>query len=399
MALYLTAIVLLVAVLIALDDWRRGLFACVLVAILQDPLRKLAPDQPAYFILLVGVVFAAVCIAAPIRVAFDPKRIAGWNRDIKTPFIILITLVMLQSAHSFVLYANPVLTGLGLLSYMAPLPAMLLGHYYAKRTGYSGVERWLLFYLGISILALITVYLEYMGLKSTFFGEVGTGIIIYDARVGSVLKANSGTFRASEVAAWHSATAACLVVLFTTSKRLSFSRVAVGVGMAVILIGIGVLTGRRKLLMEFSIFISAYVFFIMWFRRGGRRLAIAAALSGALAYVGFGGLKEQDTNFSTRLEQNDNYSVYVARTQSVFGDAWGRFLELGVEPINWALDQYGILGTGVGPGSQGGQHLGGGAELVGGGAWTTYLATTGFGLHPFEKISTAVLWTAGLPDR
>lgn len=368
MALYLAALLLLIAVLIALDDWRRGLFVCVVVAILQDPLRKLVPDQPAYFILLVGVVFVAVCIATPIRVAFDPNRISGWNQHIRKPFVLLTILILLQSAHSFVLFTNPVLTGLGLVSYMAPLPAMLLGHYYAKRSGYNGVERWLWFYLGVTILALITVYLEYAGFKWSILGEVGTGIIIYDARVSSVLKANSGTFRASEVAAWHAATAACLVVFFTTSKRLSVSRVAVAFGIAVFLIGIGVLTGRRKMLMEFALFLSSYFFLILWFSRKWRNLAIIAALCGALAYIGMGGMIGPDPVEGTRLEHTDNYSVYVARTQSVFGDAWGRFMELGLAPIQWALDQHGVLGIGVGPGSQGGQHLGGGAEEFGGSA-------------------------------
>ena len=368
MALYLTGLLLLVAVLIALDDWRRGLFLCVVVAIVQDPLRKLVPDQPAYFILLVGVVFIAVCIATPIRVAFDPSRITGWNRHIRNPFILLIILILLQSAHSFALFANPVLTGLGLVSYIAPLPAMLLGHYYAKRNGYHGVERWLWFYLVVAIVALITVCLEYFGIKWPILGEVGTGIIIYDARVSSVLKANSGSFRASEVAAWHAATAACLVVFFTTSKRLSVSRVAVALGIAFLLIGVGVLTGRRKMLMEFALFLSGYLFLILWFSRRWRNLAIIAALCGALSYVGMGGMLGPDPVEVTRLEQTDNYSVYVARTQSVFGDAWGRFMELGLAPIQWALDQYGVFGIGVGPGSQGGQHLGGGAEEFGGSA-------------------------------
>ena len=48
--------VALIAIL-ALTRWRWGLFLCVLVGLLQDPLRKVAPDQPVFFVVLVGVVF------------------------------------------------------------------------------------------------------------------------------------------------------------------------------------------------------------------------------------------------------------------------------------------------------------------------------------------------------
>ena len=82
MAYFLTALVLLPALAATLSNWRYGLFACVLVAILQDPLRKLAPGEPVYYILLTGVVFGAAFLTAWGRVPLDPNRIAGWRRNL-----------------------------------------------------------------------------------------------------------------------------------------------------------------------------------------------------------------------------------------------------------------------------------------------------------------------------
>jgi hypothetical protein len=52
------------AALLAINSWPSTLLLCTIVAILQDPMRKLTPGQPVYFVGLVGVVFAAGWIGA-----------------------------------------------------------------------------------------------------------------------------------------------------------------------------------------------------------------------------------------------------------------------------------------------------------------------------------------------
>ena len=54
-----------------------------------------------------------------------------------------------------------------------------------------------------------------------------------------------------------------------------------------------------------------------------------------------------------------SYSLYVERSQSVFQDAPSRFVELGIAPIMWAYDRFGLFGAGLGVGTQGTQHFGG----------------------------------------
>ena len=58
---------LAIPVFCAFAEWRLGLLLCLATAILQDPLRKLTPDQPVFFVAFVAVVFGAACLGAWAR--------------------------------------------------------------------------------------------------------------------------------------------------------------------------------------------------------------------------------------------------------------------------------------------------------------------------------------------
>ena len=371
MAYFLTALVLLPALAAAFSNWRYGLFACVLVAILQDPLRKLAPGEPVYYILLTGVVFGAAFLTAWGRVPLDPNRIAGWRRNLGAPFNLFLLLLAAQAVNAYLQFGSPVLVGIGLLSYLAPLPALVLGYQYAKRGGIRGIERWLWFYLVVIFLALISVYLEYAGVSSPIFGEVGPGIAIYDRNLGLYIDANCGLFRASEVAAWHAGTAACVLFLVGTERRLTIPRILIALVLLGFLVGIGLLTGRRKMLVEIGIFLSTYLFLVAMFRKGGRKLAVVAVLFGVLSYIGAVGVLEPDPaekRYHSQYQQQESYLSYVERGKTVIEDIPERLAGLGIAPIEWAVSQFGPFGAGLGTGSQGAQHFGGGAGVFGGAA-------------------------------
>ena len=60
-----------------------------------------------------------------------------------------------------------------------------------------------------------------------------------------------------------------------------------------------------------------------------------------------------------------DYSRYVEHTENAFQQVPSRFVELGMAPIMWAYDRYGLFGAGLGVGTQGTQHFGGGAAGAG----------------------------------
>jgi hypothetical protein len=144
----------------------------------------------------------------------------------------------------------------------------------------------------------------------------------------------------------------------------------VGKGLAagifvLIIIGLGMLTGRRKFLVEILIFVSAYGVFLLYFGRGASRLAMLTGLVGVFGYFAFIlWLPETPTEGAARTSLGgEQYDEYVARTQTVIGwDVPERFIELGIAPITWAYNQYGLLGAGLGVGSQGVQLFGAEAQ-------------------------------------
>ena len=52
----------------------------------------------------------------------------------------------------------------------------------------------------------------------------------------------------------------------------------------------------------------------------------------------------------------------------MFEDAPARFVELGIAPIMWAYDRFGLFGAGLGVGTQGMQHFFEGGEAIAGAA-------------------------------
>jgi hypothetical protein len=345
------------AVLLALAEWRLALLLCLATAILQDPLRKLAPDQPVVFVVFVGVVFGAACVGALARGnRWNLKSIIGHDRRLAIPLSILLLIIIVQAFNSYLRFDNLSMTLIGLATYLLPIPSIALAYQLVFRQGEFRINQFMKWYIVCITLVLTTVYLEFSGYNWPVLGQVGEKLIIYDATSGAILLPSSGLFRASEIAAWHAATAACFVLLVTLLRRTSVKRLLTAVIFAGLLIGIGLLTGRRKIVIEFAVFVSTY--FILWAMLEKRvgKLATIAAMGAALAgYVWLAGLRE-DVRQQADPGSVD-YSLYVERSQSVFRDVPTRFVELGIGPIMWAYDSFGLFGAGLGVGTQGARHF------------------------------------------
>ncbi len=358
----ITAGLLIIASMLAMLDWRRGLALCVLVGVAQDPLRKITDGQPLYYVVLVGVVFGAAWIRAYTSgVKLSPLAIYGWRKQLKHPFYAMVFLVAAQAAHSLFAYRSLSLTGVGLLVWLAPAPAVVLAYQFAMRRGLAGVHRWMRVYIVLALLSLIGVYLQYAGVQWPVLGEVGEGILIYD--VGTVLKAYSGFYRSSELAAWHTAAMACFIFILSVGKRATLARVTTALVLITLLAGLGLLTGRRKMLVEITVFLSIYFFLTSWLQRGAAKLAVTLLLGGAIGYIAIVGFISPD--LSPRPGRTTELSVesaqrirgYAERGQTVFADVPTRINALGVQPVVWAVQVHGWFGAGLGTGSQGAQDV------------------------------------------
>jgi len=232
----------------AFAEWRLSLILCLATALLQDPLRKLTPGQPVIFVVFTGVVFGAACLGAWTQgVPFTPSRIFGRERRIAVSMRLLLLLIIFEAFNSYVRFGNPMITGIGLLTYLLPLPSIMLAYELFRRGGEARLYQFMTIYVLWTTFALITVYLEYAGYHWPVFGQVGGNLLIYDKYLHGVLIPHSGIFRASEIAAWHAMTCACFTFLLMTTRKLNFLTLLTAAGAIALFVAIGMLTGRRKL--------------------------------------------------------------------------------------------------------------------------------------------------------
>lgn len=355
--------IILICAVIAILDWRKGIYACVVAALVQDPLRKLIPEEPVYLTVVAAAVLAlAVVRAYSSGVSFSPRQIAGWRQGLATPVLLLVLWVLLQSLHSLIAYGNLMVTAVGLASYLAPVPALLVSYQLALRTGTRGVESWLRFYAVLAVLALSTVGFEYAGIESELFGQVGAGMKIYD--LGAILIGKTGLFRSSEVAAWHATTAACFACIVLTSRKIDNRKIALAVAVVFLLIGIALLTGRRKSIVAIAIFATTYLFLFPILFKNAQNWRRGLLAVGATLFLLVGGLLEPEEQHFTAT--TPEYELFLQRGATVFEEVPDRFLNMSVGQAEWASRDVGLLGTGVGVGTSGARHFGSVGKQFGG---------------------------------
>jgi hypothetical protein len=364
MAIALTVATLFAGVWVAAKNWRRGLFAVVAVGLLQDPLRKLWPNEPVYFVLLAGVVFAAAALGAMASgISISPQRIWGWRRYLALPFGLFVGVLLFQAANSWFRFGNIMLPSIGLISYLTPLIGLCVVYQMIVRSSDKFIENFLGFYVVATSVALTTLCLQYVGFDWAILGEVGQGMVIFDSTTGAKLSAFSGTFRSSEVAAWHAAAVVCFGAILLSNQRMTLSKALLATVFVLAIIALGMITGRRKFLVIIVMFISVYATLFIYYGRG-IKLAVGAGLIGFIGILALNFFIPEgpQPTSSADFHSRNLYQNYVSRTKSVFGDVPDRFTELGLAPIGWAYNKYGLFGAGLGAGSQGTQHFGASAQ-------------------------------------
>ena len=342
---------------IGLGRWRDGVLFLILVGFLQDPIRKILPGLPVYtqvtVIFFLGIVIlCAVLQNGHLRISY----IHGGEGRLRGAWNLYIFLIVAQCGHAFVQYGNPVLAGLGMINYGAPIAGMVLGVAFARKEQW--IQRFLWTYVCLAIPVALTVYLSFyfqdnLDVLKSIGRLSGHPLLIYDQ--GALLYSNSGLMRVGEIAAWHAGTAVMLLIMFgARDRRMSF-RIIVGL-VAVLLIGAIVLTGRRKMIMAIAIFFAVFLFLLMVYWRGTNKIgALIAILSiGAAVYIWL----QPEEGAST---------LYAARSVTVFQDATDR-LNQAWDLLRSGYQRGGMFGLGAGISAQGSQYFGGGTAIAGGAA-------------------------------
>lgn len=340
---------------LCLADWRKGMFVCIAAGFLQDPIRKIIPGEPVYLSALAVVFVIAIIFGFILQrgfISFEP--IHSWYGVLRAPLYLFIGLVLIQAGFTIVRFGKPILALIGTISYLTPIPALFVAYYYPNNV--EDIQKLAVFYIAICILAASGVYLDYFGFHLPLLRQVGPGLTIYD--FGMILKPYPGFLRSPEVMAWHTAAGSCiLVILFMMTNKLEI-RFGCVISILFLIIA-GILTGRRKILIQVILFLTFYGFLIMYSQQNVRKLfTYGILLIGIVTILALITLLPQ--------ERLSTFNPYWQRGMTVFSDAPNRFEKLGMGSIKWAFHRGGIFGKGAGTGSQGAQHFGGGTLLVGG---------------------------------
>jgi hypothetical protein len=351
----------IIAMALCFANWRTGVFICVLVGFLQDPMRKLVPGESVVFTALVGAPLVMTLLGAhlrKVRISFRP--IHSWNSVLRRPLNLFILLVGIQSLAAIVKTGNPTIGAIGALSYLATMPAILLGYQFSRSE--RGITRLIKLYLAVGVLMIAGIYLSYAGFDWKVLKSVGVGLFIYSLEKGR-LDLYSGFLRSPEIAAWHAAACVCLLIVLSLSiRRNTVFKWSSGV-LVMFLLGALLLTGRRKFLVEIVLFVSIYSLLLIWFRK----TAIRSALISKSAIVLAAGLLIGSVSYmyiATDVAAT-NIRPYYERGVSVRNDVTERVSVMTIDSFQWVIAQNGILGSGAGTGSQGSQYFGGGANIVG----------------------------------
>jgi len=357
--LLLILLLLPLAIFLADGNWRDSLLYSVVIGFLQDPLRKITPDQPALYVglVLIGMVLTGILLYSRIgRLNLDP--LFSGDRQLIGVVEIFLTLLLIQTLNSFLSVGSLTLTIIGLGFYLAPLVALWLGFQFALQP--AAVQRFLRVYLAMAIVFAITIILSYRGVSTPFFNEVGEGVKINIVELGIMQQGYVGLWRSSEVAAWHMGAACCFLLILGISSRRT-NLIALSSILMVVLLVISTLTGRRKVLTLVVGFVGVYSLLIGL--RGDTRVR-----TNVLAGVGGSGIA---LSLFLSLQGNPTESGtlggFVRRTANVLEYVDDRFNSLGINAIGAALEAAGPFGFGVGALAQGAVSLG--FRVSGRGTW------------------------------
>ena len=346
---------LTLALALCLLEWRIGFFVCLIMGFLQDPIRKMTPEEPVYFTVLVGVFVAATMVGAYARgVRLNFRSIHVWNPVLKLPLTLFITLVLFSSMVTLASTSSFVIAGIGILAYLTPLPAILLGYHFSRNE--RDIIRVLKVYLVVSVTMVSGIYLSYMGYEWDILRSVGEGLIAFSPS-GDQLVLYAGFMRSPEIAAWHAGASVCMLVLLSLVVKRQVALTSVAGLLILFFLGALLLSGRRKFLAEIFLFISLFGILLTRFRKGIGKHAFVMMFGLALAFVGY--------LYFSPDEFRAGFGSYYERGATVREDGTDRVFLMTIDSFQWVIAKNGFLGAGAGTGSQGAQHFGGGSQLVG----------------------------------
>jgi hypothetical protein len=323
-------------------DWRSGLMVTLIIGFVQDPLRKITPDQPAYMVGLVLIGFALCGVVLLQRAGRFNLRAMFWTVPQFDGWVtIYFSLIALQSLNSFARFSDIRLTAIGAAFYLAQAFGLWVG--FQVGCNLPLLKRLLTLYLIGSAVMAVTVYLSYIGFDHPSLKEVGEGLLI-TFRVGFAAQGASGFWRTSEIASWQLSAAACIAA----SMALASQKPTTQIGLLLMAAGFAfltLLTGRRKAQVLILAFVAIYLLLF------SRRASPASKERVITSVLGVAGISYPLYAFFLSENLGENFGEYTNRSLTIQQDLVERFDSQGIGATLRGIEISDGIGMGVGAGA------------------------------------------------
>ena len=323
-------------------DLRSGLMVTLIIGFVQDPLRKITPDQPAYMVGLVLIGFALCGVVLLQRAGRFNLRAMFWTVPQFDGWVtIYFSLIALQSLNSFARFSDIRLTAIGAAFYLAQAFGLLVG--FQVWCNLPLLKRLLTLYLIGSAVMAVTVYLSYIWFDHPSLKEVGEGLLI-TFRVGFAAQGASGFWRTSEIASWQLSAAACIAA----SMALASQKPTTQIGLLLMAAGFAfltLLTGRRKAQVLILAFVAIYLLLF------SRRASPASKERVITSVLGVAGISYPLYAFFLSENLGENFGEYTNRSLTIQQDLVERFDSQGIGATLRGIEISDGIGMGVGAGA------------------------------------------------
>lgn len=338
--------VVLAGCLVAVANWRAGIYAGLLLDCLRDPVRKMASDQSV----MITIGGAAVWAAVLARMLIDHHTEIGTLLRRYPPLRPMVAFLLLAIVPGAILscllyHGGWKLATIGSVSYVAPLVGIAAGYFLA--TSESAVYNLLRVYSILNGIMLIGVPLEYLDYDIPGLGGIQMTWVRY--RDGYTVDLIAGFYRSPDIMGLHAAH----VVMFSALLFLR-SRTVTKFGWAGIVLWAAIcmlLSGRRKMVGIPFVFLAAYIG-LAWLR-GLRQINKMVALLATCSLAGVG--------VFVGVWDDGMSSEYTEYAGTIVTEGAARVNQMVIQGSIGTLQQVGILGAGIGTATQGRYYVSTGA--------------------------------------
>jgi len=331
---------------LAFARWRWGFVLMILLAAVQDPLRKLVPGTPGWLVLATAPIFVAMVVSGMVH-----HR--GWWGGFARPYpkiartLLLLIPLCAPAAILSATYGSGswMYTLFGVFSYGLIFLAVIAGYHYARDA--RMLRDLLAVYCLVNGVMLVGGIFEF---KHMFPNWITLGSDVFGYKwvrwgAGYTVDMIAGFYRSADVMGWHAAAVSILSLVLAISGKgvRRYGWVALSAFAVVVLL----LCGRRKMVYMLPVFALALVWIYWQAGRAARAVAVLGLLLIPLAAVYVtGDLISED---SANMRYYSGQGLKLDATESIQGQ--------GFEAVLTTLQQSGFFGEGLGFATPGAHNL------------------------------------------